>query len=63
MQWLVIHFSATGGVMSGDVVVAAARPVDPGAPITLEYRAPDDAGGVALSIYGAATTARGRAEF
>lgn len=62
-QWLVLHFSAAGGVQSGDLLVALVRRTDESVPVTLLYLEPDDVAGLTLSSYGVATTGRGRAEF
>lgn len=62
-EWLVVHFSPTGGVFAGDVVVAAARRQDAQVPVTVVCEQPDAVAGLALSFYGVATLVRGRTEF
>ncbi len=62
-RWLYVHFSATGGVFAGDLVVASARRQDAAKPVTLLCEHPDAVVGVALSSYGVPTAARGRTEF
>lgn len=61
--WLVVHFSATGGTLAGDLVVAAGRRQDETVPVTVVCERPDNVAGLALSAYGVATFIRGRAEF
>ena len=61
--WLVVHFSATGGVFAGDLVVARGRRFDAAVPARVVCERPDDVAGLALSSYGVPTVARGRAEF
>ena len=54
--WLVVHFSPTGGILAGDLVVAIGRRQDEAVPATVVCERPDEVAGVA-------TFARGRAEF
>lgn len=62
-NWLVVHFSPTGGALGGDLVVAAGRRQDVAVPVTVVCEQPDNVAGLALSAYGVATFVRGRAEF
>lgn len=62
-QWLVVHFSPTGGVFAGDLVVARGRADSLGAPVTVECTAPESVAGVSLSSYGVPTFVRDRAAF
>jgi len=62
-DWLVVHFSPTGGALGGDLVVAAGRRQGEAVPATVVCGQPDAVAGLSLSQYGVATFVRGRAEF
>lgn len=62
-NWLLVHFSATGGVSAGDIVVARASRQDEAVPVTMICVQPDAVAGLGLSSNGVATVLRNRAEF
>lgn len=62
-NWLVVHFSPTGGVFAGDLVVANGRRQDETVPVTMVCEQPDNVAGLSLTFYGVAAFVRGRAEF
>jgi type II secretory pathway pseudopilin PulG len=62
-NWLVVHFSPTGGVFAGDIVVANGWRQDETVPVTLVCEQPDNVAGLSLTFYGVTALVRGRAEF